>query len=73
MNIIEQVLLYFNSVEQVVLIFAKLSQKFRFNSIRHLSSRLVLMSEETKRYEEAYEDLVTGIKIKRERFYRDYH
>jgi hypothetical protein len=31
------------------------------------------MSEETKRYEEAFEDLVAGIKNKREKFYRDYN
>ena len=31
------------------------------------------MSEETKRYEEAFEELVSGIKSKRERFFRDYH
>lgn len=71
-QILEDILFYFNSVEQVVSIFAKLNTTFRDISFNHLSKRIVLMHEETKRYEEAYADVVQSINTKRERFYKQY-
>lgn len=69
-DIVENELLYFNSVEQVMGIFVKLNKQFRFAALSHLSKRIHILQDETKRYEEAFENLVASIKIKRDTFYR---
>jgi hypothetical protein len=53
-------------------IYAKLSRSFREEAIEHLQSRIELMNDDTRRFEEAFEDMVTGIRTKRELYFRDY-
>lgn len=49
-----------------------MNSSFRQAALAHLQSRVLDLNDETKRYEEAYEDIVESIKDKRQKFYGDY-
>ena len=70
--VLEDSLFYFNSVEQVLAVFAKLSTVFRKASLSHLSRRALLMHADTQRFEEAFADVVATITRKRRAFYDQY-
>ena len=61
----------YNSVEQIVRIYLKLSKSFRLEALEHLRDRINLMTDETRRYEDAFEEIVDSIREKRCSFYSD--
>ena len=65
-------LLYYNTVEQVISKYAKLNKYFRKITFLHLSKRIVDMNSDTKRYEDAFDDIVTSIQVKRLKYYNEY-
>ncbi|CDW75554.1 UNKNOWN [Stylonychia lemnae] len=71
-NILESTLFDYNSVEQVILIYAKLNSQFRQAALNHLSIRILYMQEETRRFEEAFEEVIISIRQKRDNFQKDF-
>jgi hypothetical protein len=71
-SLVSSILLFYNSIEQVVGIFSKLNKQWRSSSINHLHYRLSLMNEETERYEDAFEEVVHSINRKRLNYYREF-
>ena len=64
--------MYYNSVEQVITKFAKLNRYFRQMTFTHLAQRIVKMNDETRQYEEAFDEIVTSIQVKRLKYFNEY-
>ncbi len=65
-------LFYYSSPEQVLSTWAKLNTNWRQASFQHLITRINDMNDETRRYEEAFEETVDQIKKKRNQYFEDY-